>query len=424
MNTKFTNEFSKEIFDINYSFNNENIDGMHHRIASYLAGPEDDTDYWTKKFEYVLKDFCFVPGGRIMSNAGRTKTETTMINCFVSGFRGKDQDSMLSILDELKRQALILKSEGGYGFNVDPLRPKGTYIAGIGNESPGAVEMLDMWDTQAKVITKGSGKFSKKVGAKKKIRKGAQMVTLSIYHPDIEEYITAKQTPGRLTKFNMSVLVSDDFMKAVKNNKPWTLIYPKIHTDELTDSEIKTLSELYPNKTIKELYKENWDGNYNKWKELKLPFNKYKTFENANELWDLLMKSTYNRNEPGVLFYDTINKLNNLYYMEHISATNPCVIGETLVKTNNGDIRMDELVERYNNGEKFKVQSYNIDKKILEYKNVELALKTRENANVIKITLDNDETLTLTPDHKVYTENRGWIKATQLNSDDELIMIE
>ena len=106
-------------------------------------------------------------------------------------------------------------------------RPRGAFVAGIGSESPGAVKLLEMWDTQSAVITSGSGlkkKDSKK--GKIKIRKGAQMVTLSVYHPDIEEFITAKQTPGRLTKFNMSVLVSDEFMKAVKEGKPWKLEFP------------------------------------------------------------------------------------------------------------------------------------------------------------------------------------------------------
>lgn len=207
MNTKFTNEFSKEIFDTNYSVNNETVDEMHDRIASYLAQNETDKEFYTKKFKEILKDFCFVPGGRIMSNAGRTNTETTMINCFVSGFRGYDQDSMPSIAEELKRQMLILKSEGGYGFNIDVLRPKGTYISGIANESPGAVTMLDMWDTSARVITAGSGKFSDKKDSKKKIRKGAQMVTLSCFSENTEI----------LTNFGWMNVV--EIINKVKNNE-------------------------------------------------------------------------------------------------------------------------------------------------------------------------------------------------------------
>src|ERR1035437_8661009 len=131
------------------------------------------------------------------------------------------------------------------------------------------------------------------------------MVTMSCWHPDIEEYITAKQPPGRLTKFNMSVLITDEFMDAVKNNKPWNLEFPDYDTHPVE-------------------YKKNWDGNIKKWKSLGYNPVTQKTYSNANQLWDIIMTSTYTKNEPGVLFVDTMNKLNNLYYCEHISSTNPC----------------------------------------------------------------------------------------------------
>ena len=217
----FNNEFSKEIFEQTYCYNNEGLDGTIDRISEDIASVETDKEYWKGKFKYALEDFKFVPGGRIISNAGVKLLGTTYINCFVDGFMGEDQDSMEGILDTLKRQALILKSEGGYGFCANVMRPRGGYITGIANESPGSVKMLDMWDTQSDVITSGAGKKSDRKNSKKKIRKGAQMVTLSCWHPDIEEFITAKQTPGRLTKFNMSVLVTDKLMEAVKNNEKW-----------------------------------------------------------------------------------------------------------------------------------------------------------------------------------------------------------
>ncbi len=307
-NTQFNDDFSKEIFEATYKFAGEkDVNDRHLAIAKDLASVEapEIRDYWTERFLDLLEDFKFVPGGRITSNAGTGLKGTTYINCFVSGFRGENQDSMESIMDELKRQALILKSEGGYGFCADVMRPRGAYVSGIGGDSPGAVKLLEMWDTQSSVITAGSGFKKSEDKGKKKIRKGAQMVTMSVYHPDIEEFITAKQTPGRLTKFNMSVLVSDDFMNAVEKNLPWNLEFP--------DHE-----------NAKEEYKKYWDGNLTNWKAKGLPVKTYKTFENANVLWDLIMKSTYNRNEPGILFIDTINRLNNLYYAEHINATNPC----------------------------------------------------------------------------------------------------
>ncbi|HPI40154.1 MAG TPA: adenosylcobalamin-dependent ribonucleoside-diphosphate reductase, partial [Pseudobdellovibrionaceae bacterium] len=333
-NTRFTDDFSEEIFNATYRYSGEkDINDRHLAIAKDLASIEapELREFWTEKFLDILEDFKFVPGGRITSNAGTGLQGTTYINCFVSGFRGENQDSMESIMDELKRQALILKSEGGYGFCADVLRPRGAYVEGIGGDSPGAVKLLEMWDTQSAVITSGSGLKKPENKGKKKIRKGAQMVTLSVFHPDIEEYITAKQTPGRLTKFNMSVLVSDDFMNAVESKQPWNLEFP--------DYEI-----------AKQDYKKHWDGNLKAWKEKGLPVKIYKSFTDANELWDLIMKSTYNRNEPGILFYDTINRLNNLYYTEHINATNPC--GEQVLPVGGccllGSLNLTQFVDEKN----------------------------------------------------------------------------
>jgi len=328
INTEFVDDFSKEIYEQTYKYGDEDINKTQLRVAKDLASIEKDPEHWTQEFLWALENFKFVPGGRITSNAGTGLKGTTYINCFVDGFMGEDQDSMEGILDALRRQALILKSEGGYGFCADVMRPRGSFIGGIGNESPGSVRMLDMWDTQSAVITEGSGSKTKKKKAKVKIRKGAQMVTMSVWHPDVEEYIMAKQTPGRLTKFNMSVLITDDFMEAVKNNQPWSLEFPDY--------------EKYSNE-----YKKDWDGNMKKWKALGHGTVVYKTYENANQLWDIIMTSTYNRNEPGVLFSDTMNKLNNLYYCEYINATNPC--GEQILPIGGvcllGSINLTQFVD-------------------------------------------------------------------------------
>lgn len=269
------------------------------RVAKNLASKEVDNLGWEQFFYDALEDFKFIPAGRILSNAGTGYKGTSYINCFVSGFRGEDQDSMEGILAELRRQALILKSEGGYGFCASVLRPKGAMIEGIGSSTPGMVRFLDMWDTQSGVITQGSGVEQSE--GKKKIRKGAQMVTAYCWHPDIEEFITAKQTPNRLTKFNMSVLVTDEFMAAVRDNKTWELKFPDFSAD-------------------KEFYKKNWNGDIKNWTgKIKV----YKTLQ-ARDLYDLMMKSAYNRAEPGILFIDTINDNNNLRHVEVINATNPC----------------------------------------------------------------------------------------------------
>ena len=308
MDSPFTNDFSQETWYQKYKLGTDNsIEDTWQRVAKDLASIEKDSEKWEKEFFSILKDFRFVPGGRITSNAGSGLEGTTYINCFVDGFTASDQDSIEGIYTALMRQAKILKSEGGYGFCVDTLRPCGSHIGGIANQSPGAVKFLELWDKSSEIITSGSGKKNRK-DEKNFIRKGAQMVTLSCWHPDVVEYIEAKKTPGRLSKFNMSVLCTDAFMSAVENDEPWNLIFPNYE------------------KYNKE-YKETWDGNLLAWKKLigkKDAIVTYHTFDSARELWDLVMDNTYNRNEPGVLFVDNMNAMNNLYYCEHISATNPC----------------------------------------------------------------------------------------------------
>lgn len=311
--TKLT-KLSEEIFKSTYQYNNETVDEMFKRVGTHLASVEVEKEYYSERFYNVLKNFKFIPAGRILSNAGTPYKGTSYINCFVSGFRGYDQDSMESISAELARQALILKSEGGYGFCVSTLRPRGTNILGIGSSSPGMVEFLQMWDTQSSVITKGSG-VEQNIG-KKKIRKGAQMVTAYIWHPDIEEFIKAKQIPNNLTKFNMSVLLTDKFMNAVINNENWDLIFPNIQID-------------------KDLYKSNWNGDIEDWYKVGGKVIIYKTLP-AIDLYNQIMESTYNRAEPGCLFIDTVNKMNNLTSIETINATNPCQPGWATVLTPEG----------------------------------------------------------------------------------------
>lgn len=311
--SRFTNSFSEETWYQKYKFGNDkSVEDTWKRVAKDLASVEEDKEKYEKRFYEILEDFKFVPGGRITSNAGTGLKGTTYINCFVDGFEGSDLDSIEGIYSTLTKQAQILKSEGGYGFCADVMRPCGSHIGGIANQSPGSVKFLELWDKSSEIITAGSSKKSRK-DQKNFIRKGAQMVTMSCWHPDIEEYIEAKKTPGRLSKFNMSVLCTDDFMEAVKKDQAWHLWFPNY--------------EDYP-----KLYKKEWDGNLKKWSEVaeasdesdRSPCMPYKTFDSARDLWNLIMDNTYNRNEPGVLFIDNMNKMNNLHYCENINATNPC----------------------------------------------------------------------------------------------------
>jgi len=337
--SKFSNSFSEETWYQKYKFGSDTcVEDTWRRVAKDLASIEKDKEKWEEEFYSILDDFKFVPGGRITSNAGTKLKGTTFFNCFVSGAEGYDIDSIEGIYKELTRQAKILKSEGGYGFCADFMRPSGSHIKGIANQSPGAVKFLELWDKSSEIITSGSGKKSRK-DQKNFIRKGAQMVTLSSSHPDIIEFIEAKKTEGRLTKFNMSVLCTDKFMKAVEKDEPWDLVFPNYEE-------------------YSALYKSSWDGNFNKWEEIirqaggKAPvFIIYHTFDSARELWDLIMSNTSSRNEPGCIFIDTVNYMNNLKKIEYISASNPC--GEQYLAINSacllGSINLVKFInEDYN----------------------------------------------------------------------------
>ena len=340
----FETEISEEVYGQNYQYGTDDrVPDTWYRNARAMAQVEDDADLWTQRFYQLLSGkgldtgpFPFTPGGRIFANAGTGLGKATLINCFVSGFQGYDQDSMDEIQAELTRQAKILASEGGYGFCAHVMRPRGARIGGVGSMTPGAVQMLDVWNKQAATIVAGSGLKSDRDDIKDKIRKGAQMVTMGIWHPDIIEFIEAKQEPGRLHKFNMSVLVNDAFMEAVRNDDTWALRFPDYENE-------------------KEFYKEHWDGNLQAYQEkggtVKTwtdPATGEPAVYEAREIWDKIMHSTYERNEPGVIFVDTINKENNLGYIEHINATNPC--GEQVLPVGGvcllGNLNVTQLVDR------------------------------------------------------------------------------
>ena len=340
----FETEISEEVYGQNYQYGTDDrVPDTWYRNARAMAQVEDDADLWTQRFYQLLSGkgldtgpFPFTPGGRIFANAGTGLGKATLINCFVSGFQGHDQDSMDEIQAELTRQAKILASEGGYGFCAHIMRPRGARIGGVGSMTPGAVQMLDVWNKQAATIVAGSGMKSDRDDVKDKIRKGAQMVTMGIWHPDIIEFIEAKQEPGRLHKFNMSVLVNDAFMEAVRNDDTWALRFPDYENE-------------------KEFYKEHWDGNLQAYQEkggtVKTwtdPATGEPAVYEAREIWDKIMHSTYERNEPGVIFVDTINKENNLGYIEHINATNPC--GEQVLPVGGvcllGNLNVTQLVDR------------------------------------------------------------------------------
>jgi ribonucleoside-diphosphate reductase alpha chain len=260
---------SQQIWDMKYRLKSadgapvdKTIEDTWRRVATALAEPERDPALWADRFYEALRDFKFLPAGRVVAGAG-TARNVTLFNCFVMG---TIPDDMSGIFTHLREAALTMQQGGGIGYDFSTLRPKGAPVKGVGADASGPLSFMDVWDAMCRTIMSAG------------YRRGAMMATLRCDHPDIEAFIEAKRDPGRLRMFNLSVLVTDAFMQAVKEDAPWQLTFGGTH--------FKTLP--------------------------------------ARELWDKIMRATYSYAEPGVIFIDRINQRNNLHYCETISATNPC----------------------------------------------------------------------------------------------------
>lgn len=301
------NEFALEIFNQNYKGPNEkNVDDMWKRMATAINSVEKEDHY--KEFLDLVTGFRFIPGGRILANLGIPGREaTTLYNCtthLVNDIKLKDPDSLKGIYSMLGDQAQILKSESGYGTNFSWVRPNGSYVAGIEGRTPGVLRFMELWDKSSDIITSGTNKIVKdrRNTEKNKIRKGAMMGILSVWHPEILDFIDAKLQPNYLNKFNLSVGITSGFIEALMANEDWNLIFP--------DTE-------HPK------YKTFWDGDIDKWVSAGYPTIVHQTVK-AKDLWEKIMKATYSRNDPGVLFLDVADKLNPLYWDDKLLASNPC----------------------------------------------------------------------------------------------------
>lgn len=322
--TKFVDPFSEEIWKQTYKdHKDKSIDDNLRRVAKAIASVESTDEKkteWENKFYEMLSDFKGTCGGRTYSNAGTEWKGTTLLNCFVSPRNGSDLDSLDQIINDLKNQSFTLKSEGGWGQNFSWIRPRGSFIHGVGVETPGAVKYMELYDKASEIITSGSGKKSTHSKAKGKIRKGAMMGVLDCWHPDVIEFITAKQQAGRLTKFNISVNCTDEFMNKLSLLEQLKLNGISEDSDEFKQADKWALR--YPDTTY-EKYKDEWRGHIDEWEKKGYPVVVYQEVS-ASWLWNLIMESTYNRAEPGVLFLDRANEFNPANYIERISATNPC----------------------------------------------------------------------------------------------------
>jgi ribonucleoside-diphosphate reductase alpha chain len=259
------------------------------RVARALAAAEPrDPAGWQQQFADAMADFGFIPAGRILAGAG-TERQVTLFNCFVMG---TIPDDMAGIFDALKEGAVTMQQGGGIGHDFSTLRPRGTHSHHTGTIASGPVAFMDVWDAMcATVLSTGA-------------RRGAMMATLRCDHPDIEEFVDAKREAGRLTRFNVSVQVSDAFMAAVEADDDWPLVFPADGLDA-DSGEGGTVERHWP----------GYPG--------PVTCRVVRTVP-ARELWDRIMRATFDTAEPGVLFVDRVNAANNLWYREHLSATNPC----------------------------------------------------------------------------------------------------
>ena len=283
----------------------ETIDDTYKRVAKALASvePESKQEHFCNEFLWALRSGA-IPAGHIISNAGALehKPATSTINCTVSGTVG---DSMDNILNKVHEAGLTLKAGCGIGYEFSTLRPKGAYVTGAGAYTSGPLSFMDIYDKMCFTVSSAGG------------RRGAQMGTFDIGHPDVMEFIRAKREDGRLRQFNLSLLVTDEFMQAVINEDDWKLAFPVTQKEtEQDELDIEDESQF--------VWRE-WPeaGNYVSNSQGLVACKIYKTLP-ARRVWDVIMASTYDFAEPGFVLIDKVNEMNNNWFCENIRATNPC----------------------------------------------------------------------------------------------------
>jgi len=278
----------------------QDIQGTYERVARALAEVEvspEKREEWYGRFLWALQNGA-IPAGRVTSNAGahEHKPATSTINCTVSG---TVPDSMDGILKSVHEAGLTLKAGCGIGYEFSTLRPRGAFVSGAGAYTSGPLSFMDIFNAMCFTVSSAGG------------RRGAQMGTFDIQHPDVADFIRAKREDGRLRQFNLSVLITDEFMEAVKNDQPWELVFPCNH-HEYEDPDSRIVWRYWP---TTQNYIVNDIG--------QVACKIYKTLP-ARRLWDLIMASTYDYAEPGFILIDKINEMNNNWWCENIRATNPC----------------------------------------------------------------------------------------------------
>jgi ribonucleoside-diphosphate reductase alpha chain len=280
------------------------IDGTYQRVAKALADAEPTAEkqkYWYDRFLWALRRGA-IPAGRITSNAGALehKPATSTINCTVSG---TITDSMDGILDKVHEAGLTLKAGCGIGYEFSTLRPRGAFVAGAGAYTSGPMSFMDIYDKMCFTVSSAGG------------RRGAQMGTFDVSHPDVKDFIRAKREDGRLRQFNLSLLITDGFMEAVDTDADWPLVFP-INEKEIGDIDVADAGQVvWRDWPTTRNYITRDDG---------MVACKIYGHIRARHLWDMIMVSTYDYAEPGFILIDKVNEMNNNWWCETIRATNPC----------------------------------------------------------------------------------------------------
>ncbi|TDX99663.1 LAGLIDADG family homing endonuclease [Thiohalophilus thiocyanatoxydans] len=381
----------------------QSMDETYQRVARALAEVEekDKQDHWYEQFLWALRQGA-IPAGRITSNAGALehKPATSTINCTVSG---TIQDSMDDILNKVHEAGLTLKSGSGIGYDFSTLRPKGAYVSGAGAYTSGPLSFMDIYDKMCFTVSSAGG------------RRGAQMATFEVGHPDVMDFIRAKRENARLRQFNLSLLITDEFMQAVESDGWWQLAFPltekEIDEDglDLKDSE----QIIWRDWPVKDKYFTNKEG--------LVACKVYKTIK-AKHLWNMIMNSTYDFAEPGFILIDRVNEQNNNWYCENIRATNPCVTADTRLHTQYGMVEIGEL---YKSGAELQTtvdtRALGQDGRGTEARSAVPAFMTAGEADVYRVTTKEGYEIKATEWHDFYT-GRGKIPLSELQQGDSLLV--
>lgn len=361
------NDISYQVWNTKYRYKDkegkpidETIEDTWRRVANACASKEADKEQWSKKFYSILEDFKFIPAGRILSNAGTNRKNTTYMNCYTLP---DIEDDTEKIFESVRDGALTMRQGGGIGVNFSQIRPKGAWVKGVEAKASGPISFMHVFNSMCETIMSAGQ------------RRGAMIAILNCDHPDIEEFIEAKRFNRGLRMFNLSVGVTDDFVDAVNSNKDWDL---------------------------------KFDGKV------------FRTIK-AKDLWTKIMKSTYEYAEPGMIFLDRANYWNNLWYCEKITACNPCLAGETLVylADGRGNVSIKQLAEEGNDVPVFCFDNNNkIVVRTLRHPRI-----TGYNQPIYKITLDDGSSIRVTKNHKFMITSGEYKQVEDLKKGDSLKVV-